>query len=735
MSKAGKMDQTVAKIVQTVEGYWPGVDRDFLIHAYEFARERHEGQTRASGEPYIRHPVLVAEIVTSVEGDPFSVAAAFMHDVLEDTDTSVEEIRERFGPTVATLVEGVTNLHKLDFATRQETQARNLRKMFLAMAEDVRVILIKLCDRLHNMRTLEHLPEDRRVSNAMETLHIFAPLAHRLGVWRLKWELEDLALKWLEPEKYEEIAEKLGMSRTEREQLITTARAALEKHLEQGGIKARVQGRAKHIYSIYDKMERQHIDFAQIADLNALRVIVNTVGECYAALGIIHDLWMPVPDMFSDYIAKPKANKYQSLHTKVIGPDSQILEVQIRTEQMHRIAEYGVAAHWSYKEGDTDPQVDEQVAWIRQFLELETDLRESHEFLELLQLDLFQHQVFVFTPKGDVIELPAGSGPLDFAYRIHTEVGHHCVGARVNGRRVGLDYEFKNGDVAEIITSPNAEPTHSWLRIAKSSGAKTKVRRFLRGKAREESIDAGKELLDRAIQRLNPVVRNRIDMDKMPEIATHLGYSDVESLLAALGFGDIEADTVTAHLQEFGHEPSTLVEAAQQLALPDSPAPKIKGALPVKAGAVAGFHSRISRCCNPLPGDEICGYITRGKGLAIHRTDCKNLLYRMEREPNRIVPLSWSDDDATEFYQNIEVIALNRVGVLSHLTAIIADADIDIHAVEARSDDGHLAHVKMTLAIRNRDDLNRLIKRLEQLIDVVSVSLRQTNNQAQPATS
>ncbi|MEN6641734.1 MAG: bifunctional (p)ppGpp synthetase/guanosine-3',5'-bis(diphosphate) 3'-pyrophosphohydrolase [Armatimonadia bacterium] len=715
------MTTSIETISHKVAGYWPGVDKQLLVGAFEFADRMHSGQKRLSGEPYIIHPLEVADILTSVESDPHSIAAGLLHDTIEDTPAELPDLQKQFGSTVARLVEGVTNLHKLDFASKQEEQARNLRKMFLAMAEDPRVILIKLGDRLHNMRTLAPLPPERQQAVAVETLHIFAPLAHRLGVWRLKWELEDLSLKFLEPGKYGEIARLVGMARSEREKLITRATAELQARLERAGVHARVQGRPKHLFSIYQKMARQQVDFSQIADLHALRVIVQTVPECYAALGLVHDLWMPLQDMFSDYIAKPKANNYQSLHTKVIGPDGQVLEVQIRTEEMHRMAEYGVAAHWRYKEGETDAKLDEQVSWVRQLLELDSDLTESHEFLELLQMDLFHDQVFVFTPKGDVIDLPAGSGPLDFAYRIHTQVGNRCVGAKVNGRRVGLDYKFKNGDVAEIITSPQAEPTHNWLRIIQSSGAKSKVRRYLRSKAREDNIAAGREGLERALTRLPGHQRQQINAEAYVRVATHLGYLDVDSLLAAIGFGDIETDTVVAHLIEKEQRPVTLVEEAQQLSLPNSP--KVPQApLPVKAGGVAGFFSRLSKCCNPLPGDDIVGYITRGKGLAIHRVDCKNMLYRSELEPGRVVPLSWSDHDAQSiFTQDIELVAVDRTGIFSHITAIVSDANIDIKAVEARTLDNHLAHVHLTLAIRRRADLDRLVHRLEQLIDVVAV--------------
>jgi guanosine-3',5'-bis(diphosphate) 3'-pyrophosphohydrolase len=726
---------TIEAVTQQVSGYWPGVDRQFLVGAYDFAARMHEGQRRLSGDPYITHPLEVSSILAMVESDPSSVAGGLLHDTVEDTRAEIGDIEEHFGGTVARLVAGVTNLSKLDFASKQEEQARNLRKMFLAMAEDPRVILIKLSDRVHNMRTLQPLAAERQEATARETLHIFAPLAHRLGIWRLKWELEDLSLKYLEPGKYTEIARLVGMSRTEREALIAQAAAMLEERLAHAGIAARVQGRAKHLYSIYQKMSHQHVDFSQITDLSALRVIVQSEPDCYAALGVVHELWMPITGMFTDYIAKPKANNYQSLHTKVVGPNGQVLEVQIRTEVMHNRAEYGVAAHWRYKEGGReDARFDEQVSWVRRLLELDSDLTESHEFLELLQLDLFEDQVFVFTPKGDVIDLPANSGPLDFAYRIHTEVGNHCVGAKVNGRRVGLDYQFKNGDVAEITTSPQAEPTHNWLRIIQSSGAKSKVRRFLRAKAREDNIAAGRESLERALTRLPGAQRQAITADDYAEAARHLGYVDFDSLLAAIGFGDVETETVVTHLVARDQRPVSLVEEAQQLSLPGTPTKAAAGPLPVRAGNVAGFYSRLSKCCNPLPGDDIVGYITRGKGLAIHRADCKNVLYRTHREPTRIVPLTWSDDDAHSTYtQDLELVAVDRTGLFSHITAIVSDSGIDIRDVEAHTLDNHLAHLHLTLAIRQRQDLEHLLERLAQLIDVVAV--RQVETRTTPDSS
>ena len=719
------MSATIEGIIQHVSGYWPQVDDKLLLGAYDFAGKAHENQERLSGDPYIVHPLEVGGILASIESDELSIASAFLHDTLEDTDTSLADIEESFGKTVAQLVDGVTKLHKLDFASRREEQARNLRKMFLAMASDVRVILIKLADRLHNMRTLAYLPPTNRIRTAEETLQIFTPICHRLGVHRIRAELEDLSLRYLEPDEYHDIVRKIGLRRDERQRVIEAAHAEMEARLRDAGIESMVQGRAKHIYSIYQKMKTQDIDFSQIHDLNALRVIVSSVSECYAVLGIAHDLWVPIPDTFADHIAMPKSNNYRSLHTKVLGPDHSPMELQIRTADMHRSAEYGVASHWRYKEGDTDRRLDEQIAWIRQLLELETDLSESHEFLELLQVDLFRDQVFVFTPKGDVIDLPAGAGPLDFAYRIHTEVGHQCVGAVVNDQQVGLDYEFKNGDVARIITSASGEPRHDWLRLVQSSHAKSKVRHFLREKSKQENVAVGGDRLQRAVSRLTLAQRKTVQAADKRELAAHFDYQDEDGLLAAIGYGAVEAQTVIDHILEQDAKPDSLVEEAHLLlpiALSSQPRSSREAPLPVSAGGVDGFHSRISRCCNPLPGDEIRGYITRGSGLTIHRADCNNLAYHAQREPERIVELAWSDDNRSAiFRQDIEVIALDRLGLLSHITAIISDADINIASAAVEKTAPHLARLQLTLEISRRRDLEHVIERIQQLIDVVNV--------------
>ena len=726
------MARTIEQIVEQVAGYWPRVNRDLLVGAYEFAAEAHADQKRLSGAPYIIHPLEVAGILADIESDECSIAAGLLHDTVEDTDITMEDIEERFGTTVAELVDGVTKLRKLDFASRQEEQARNLRKMLLAMATDLRVLLIKLADRLHNMRTLGHLPPEKRKRTAEETLHIFAPLCHRLGIQTIRVEMEDLALFHLEPEAYKRIARQLGRTRQQREAGVERARAQLEQQLKRDGIEAQVAGRAKHLYSIHQKMLKQNVDFSQLQDLNALRVIARSVPDCYAVLGVVHDVWRPIPDTFADYIAMPKSNQYQSLHTKVFGPDHSPLEVQIRTEEMHRTAEYGMASHWRYKEDESDSRFDEQVTWLRQLLELQTDLSESHEFLELLQIDLFRDQVFVFTPDGMVIDLPAGAGPLDFAYRVHTEVGHRCVGAEVNGQRVALDYQLKTGDMVKIITSPSGEPRHDWLRLVQSSHAKAKVRRFLREKSRQENITVGTERLSGATDRLLAVDRELVKKADWPEVADHFSYEDRDSLLAAIGYGMVDAEKVVEYIVQESSGPESLVEEAQRR-LPTEAleeGPDARRSLPVSAGGVDGFHSRLSKCCNPLPGDRIRGYITRGSGLAIHRAECKNLRYREQREPERIVELSWSADQQDAMLpQEIEIIALDRPGVLSHLTAIISDAGVNIARAEAVPTASHLARVSLTLEINSRSALEHLMVRLQQLIDVVNVRLLSRDGQ------
>jgi guanosine-3',5'-bis(diphosphate) 3'-pyrophosphohydrolase len=713
----------ISTLNRIVRKYWPTVDPELLPSAYSFADRAHRGQVRLDGSPYIQHPIEVAGLLAEVESDPPSVAAGLLHDVVEDTDTEPAQIEAEFGGTVRTLVEGVTKLSLANFRTRQEEQAHNLRRMFLAMADDVRVILIKLGDRLHNMRTLEPLAPDRRQAIAEETLYIYAPLAHRLGVRRFKWELEDLAFKALDPEAFRDISRRIGVGRTDREGVVAQAIEELQAQLREVRITATLEGRPKHFYSIYEKMQKQSIDFDQLGDLMALRVVVDSVPECYSVLGFVHKLWIPITDQFNDYIAKPKPNGYQSLHTKVVGLNRQPMEVQIRTREMHRVAEHGIAAHWRYKEGGRPSRFDEQMmVWLRQLRELEDHLPDEHEWLELVRLDLFKDEVFVFTPNWDVIDLPAGAGPLDFAYRIHTDVGHHCAGAKVNGRLVSLDYKFRNGDIVEITTSPHAHPTVDWLKLIVSSGAKSKVRRYLRDQVRGEHIEEGREAFEKAVRRLPPEERGRLKLGTLAQVARSLNLQDEEALLAAIGFGEIEPETVIARLQPEQEAPKSIaeeIEAFRDLEETHT-APAVRAS--VTMGDIDGLAARRSKCCNPLPGDPIRGYITRGQGLAIHRADCKNLLHRAALEPERVQDLNWGRQRPSDTYRaSLELVALDRVGLLAHITAVISETGVNIASASVDAEKRNVATIRLVVDVENRTELNRLVERLRKLIDVIAV--------------
>ncbi|MFQ5809639.1 MAG: RelA/SpoT family protein, partial [Armatimonadota bacterium] len=715
---------TIDGLVARVSAYWPQADSGLLRRAWEFACRAHEGQRRITGEPFVQHPLEVAAILTDIESDPQSIAGALLHDVVEERPAvMVDDIKAEFGDVIGDLVDGVTKLTRIDFRSKQEEQAENLRKLFLATARDVRVIVIKLCDRLHNMRTLHAFDNDveKQRGIATETLQIFAPLAHRLGVWKLKWELEDLSLRYLEPQAYRDLVRRVKKTREEREHESEQAIARLHARLAEAGIEADVHGRPKHFYSIYQKMLRDDVDFDHIHDLTALRVICRTVSDCYAALGVTHDMWMPMPDRFTDYIAKPKGNQYQSLHTKVMRRDGQRMEVQIRTRAMHRVNEYGVAAHWRYKEGRADPQADEQMAWLRQLLDLETEVKESHQFLDSLKIELFRDEVFVFTPNRDLIALPSGATPIDFAYRIHTEVGHRCAGARVNGRMVPLEYTFVNGDICEVITARSGKPSPDWLRMAQTTSAKQKIRRFLRQQHRTENIERGRQLLARDFERhVQRGGDDEISPEALGRIAEGLNYRGVDDLYAALGYGDVDPDTVVSRLLK-SRVPLTL-EAEAELLLPLDVPHEERRRGRVSAGGVDGFQTRLSKCCTPLPGDQIVGYVTRGHGLAIHRAHCKNLAYHARREPARVVTLDWADDPDAAYQTELQVDAVDRVGLLADITALVGACGVNIASASVHTDaPNRMASIHMTLDIRHRKDLELLIERVDALADVMHV--------------
>jgi len=689
-------------------------DEALLRRAFEFARDAHAGASRASGHPYISHPVEVAALLAEMGLDDRALAAALLHDVIEDTAVSVADLRREFGEEVSGLVNGVTKLSRIDFHTQRERQAQNLRKMLLAVARDLRVILIKLADRLHNMRTLRSLPLERRRVIAQETLQIFAPIAHRLGVWRLKWELEDLALRHIDSRAYHRIVRQVAHTREDRERTVNQAITQLRERLAEVGIEADIHGRPKHFYSIYQKMQTQGVDFDQILDLQAIRVLVRTVAECYSVLGEVHTLWLPLRDMFTDYVAKPKANLYQALHTKVIGPNGEPMEVQIRTYDMHRTAEYGVAAHWRYKEGEQDDKdLEQKLAWLRQLLDLQHDLQDPGEWLESLKIDLFQDQVFVFTPRGDVIDLPAGSTPVDFAYRIHTDIGHSCVGARVNGRIVPLNYVFRNGDVAEILTSKTAAgPSLDWLSFVKTSQAKGRIKSWYRRAGRDEDLQRGREMLLEEARRqalsAPEAERTRI----LADIAKRMNYVSADDLLVAVGHGDITAEAVINRVQ-------AQVDQQRRPPIPLRKARQGTLQLGITATGMENVLFRLSRCCAPIPGDHIVGYITRGRGLAIHRQSCPNVAKFAEREAERLVAVQWTFSKDAVYPAEIEVESLDRVGLLNDITGIITGHQINISSARVRTSKPRKAVINLTVDVVGTEQLTQVLEALGRLSDVL----------------
>jgi len=700
-------------LLATVKSYRPQADLGVIERAWEFSGKAHEGQFRLTGDPYVSHPLAVANILAELGLDETTLAAALLHDVVEDTPTPLSAITEAFGEEIAELVDGVTKISRIDFAASKLRQAENLRRMFLAMARDLRVIIIKLADRLHNLRTLKPLPAERRRAVAEETLQIFAPIAHRLGLWRLKWELEDLALRYLEPAKYRQIVHLVAKSRQDREARIHAAVEQLSARLAEAGIKAEAFGRPKHFYSIYQKMKTQGVDFSQILDVEAIRVIVPTVQDCYTALGVAHSLWLPMRDMFTDYIAKPKPNLYQSLHTKVLGPAGNPMEVQIRTGKMHRTAEYGIAAHWLYKEGLGPQKADEKLAWVRRLIELHTDFSDPGEWLESLKLDLFKDQVFVFTPNGDVIDLPAGATAVDFAYRIHTELGHSCVGTKVNGKLVPLNYVFKNGDLVEILTSKTARgPSLDWLSFVATSTAKSRIKAWFRRQNREENIAHGRGLLEAECKRQSLSPPQILSGDNLEALSQKTNYLSVEDLLAAVGLGEMSAEAAVRRITGKSQPhptaaPQTAVQGTLQLG--------------ISAPGAEGILFRLSRCCCPVPGDEIIGYVTRGRGVTVHRTDCHNIDAYQRTDPERLMRVEWSLSQHAVYPVQIEIDALDRVGLLNDITGIISAANTNIRSARVSTKRDRRAVFSLVLDISDLDHLNRLMRDIGSLSDVLRV--------------
>ncbi len=715
---------TIDAVLTRASQYLPAERLDIIRDAFAFAARHHEGQFRKTGDPYITHPVAVAELVANLELDHLAIAAALLHDVQEDCGVRNEEIAERFGPRVAKLVEALTKLDKLPMNVadldpmRGTTQAQNLRKMFLAMAEDLSVVLIKLCDRLHNMRTLWAFPPEKQRRIALETQEIFAPLASRLGVWQIKWELEDLAFRYLEPEKYREIAELLASKRVTRERVIAEASAILKEHLAAAGIKAEVTGRAKHIYSIYQKMRRysaQSKSFDQIYDLLAMRVFVDTVSECYHALGVIHALWRPIPGQFDDYIGNPKDSMYQSLHTTVVGPGGRPLEIQIRTWEMHRVAEYGIAAHWRYKEGGKQAGRDEErIAWLRQLIEWQRDLAGADEFVESVKTDIFHDQVFVYTPKGDVLDLPAGATPLDFAYRIHTDLGHQTVGAKVNGRMVALNSPLKTGDVVEILRSRTSKgPSRDWLNqnlgYIRTAHSREKIRQWFRKQERAENIERGREMLEKELKRLGWDVAERQE-----QLLQLFNYSNWDDFLAAIGYGGVSTNSIARKVAAVIERE----EAEEPPELPQKQEPAKLGGPGMRVLGVGNLLTTMARCCNPVPGDQIIGYVTRSRGVTVHRADCLNILNEAERE--RIVEVEWGTVTRT-YPVSIRIDAWDRVGLLRDITTVVTDEKVNMVGVRTVENGDGSVTITTTLETTGVEQLSRLLARIEIVRGIRSV--------------
>lgn len=717
---------TLPELKATVEKYHTPENAGMVEKAWHFAEKMHKGQLRKSGKPYFTHPAAVASTLATFMMDGATIAAGLLHDAIEDCEAcTFETLQAQFGTEVAQLVDGVTKLTKLDFSSREEQQAESLRKMILAMSKDIRVVLIKLADRLHNMQTLKFQEPDRKLAIARETLDIYAPLAHRLGVYSIKSQLEDLAFMYLEPEKYHELSELVGMKRTEREASLEIVAEELKRELNKMEIRHEISGRPKHFFSIYRKMELQNIPFDQIYDLIAIRVVVGTIPDCYAVLGLVHTLWRQVPNRFKDYISTPKANMYQSLHTTVVGQNGQPFEVQIRTREMHRLAEFGIAAHWRYKEGkQAGGELDDKLYWLRQILDWQGDTHDAREFIDALKVDLFADEVFVFTPKGDIINLPRGATPIDFAYRIHSQIGNKCVGAKVNGRIVTLDTELNTGDFVQIRTSSASKgPSRDWLKIAKTTQARTKIRQWFKKELKQENIEMGKTMLEREAQRNATQLHVLLKPDFVETILRKYSMVDIEDIFSSVGFGGISATSVIARLleeQRIHEKPAPPPEPSAPSGEEENERKqKLASSHGVYMAGESGMLVRYARCCNPVPGDDIIGYVTRGRGVTVHKADCVNAI---NSEPERLTEVSWNAEGQESFSTIIRIVAYDHDGLLGDVAALIKTLDVPIESVAAKAhkNDG-TATITLQVQAENRSQLDKLIKMLKKRTDTIEV--------------
>lgn len=727
------------KLITTIKSYHPSTDFTMLEHAYNLAVDAHKDQYRKSGEPYIIHPINVAIILAELKLDKETIIAGILHDVIEDTNYTYDDIKEIYGEEIAILVDGVTKLTQLNYSMDKiEIQAENLRKMFLAMAKDIRVILIKLADRLHNMRTLQHMIRSKQIEKSRETMDIYAPIAQRLGISKIKIELDDLSLKYLEPEKYEELINEISSRMKEKENFIESNINEIKLHMAEMGIKSSVSGRVKHNFSIYKKMVNQNKTLDQIYDLYAIRILVNDIKDCYATLGIMHEMYKPIPGRFKDYIAMPKPNMYQSLHTTLISSTGTPFEVQIRTYDMHKTAEFGIAAHWKYKEIQNNISTEkeqnnlgeEKLAWLRQILEWQKDMTDNKEFLSLIKSDfnLFADKVFCFTPDGDVKDLPAGSNTIDFAYSIHSAVGNKCVGARVNGKLVPLEHQIKNGDIIEIITSQNSRgPSRDWLKIVKSSQAKNKINHWFKSELKENNIIRGKELIAQYAKQHNVQLSELTKSEYIEKVLAKYGFRDLDSMYAAIGHGGLKEGQIINKLQELKSKQDNKMMTDEKLLslVNENPQPKSRKTSknPIIVEGISDIAVRFSKCCNPVPGDEIIGFITRGRGVSIHRTDCVNILGLSDMERNRLIESSWKSSTLVDESYNVEIsiYAYNRIGLLLNISKLLTEENINITNLNSNTSKKDYVTINLGFRVQNKDKLRLIINKLRSIEGIIDV--------------
>jgi len=710
-------------LLSKIKEYNPNCNVKKITKAYYFAKNAHEGQFRNSGEPYFVHPVAVATILAELYMDDATIIAGLMHDVLEDTDVTFEQMAQEFDEEIAKLVDGVTKLKKIKYQSKQESQANNLRKMVLAMNSDIRVIIIKIADRLHNMRTLEYMKKAKQLEKAKETIEIYAPLAYRLGMSSVKWELEDLSLRYLEPDIYYDLAEKVKKKRSEREKIIQDIISEIDLSLKKNNINAKIKGRPKSLYSIYKKMYKQNKTFDEIFDLTAIRIIVPTVSDCYAVLGIVHSKWKPIPSRFKDYIAVPKPNLYQSLHNTLIGSNGEVFEVQIRTFDMHKTAEYGIAAHWKYKEGvDRTTNFDEKLTWLRQLMDWQREVNDNREFITSFKEDFITDEVFVFSPKGDVINLVTGSTPIDFAYKVHTAVGNNCVGAKVDGRIVPLSYKLKNGNIVEILTNPNSSgPSKDWLKIVKSSQARTKIKQWFKKENRSLNIVKGRDMLEKEIRRLGYTYSKILKDEWLLQIAKRLSFNSTDDMYASIGFGNVHLKQVIPKLKEYYNDyyDENIEDLLTDIKSEKSSNFNNKG---VNVIGIDNVEVSFAKCCNPLPGDKIIGYITKGRGISVHTIDCSNIKSILNGD--RLIEVEWSNTKNLFYKVEIAIISLDQVGALADVAKVISESKLNLVGMNAKTGKDKTFITNIIIEIKNNEELQRLtnkIKSVKGILDVYRV--------------